>query len=474
MNSILKCHIASLALILVYGCGAPPPVETKLAASPRLGSEAVTTPEILPPKETAQEETFRLVQEATDRCREAALPVEYFQVKGNRLLARPVALCAWSRYTKTWHTIIVRIPFFSKADWSRPREWRESQFTIDVLSPGPYLVSRVSGSGFGPSRLAFDVSFHGEHLVVYRARHVWFGRTAFESGDAERMLASYELIDLTPLHPDFYGMGLSEVAVGWLYGEIAAIYEELDRLSVSSQAFPLKRITEVIPPTLLLSIPIIEHIDQETYMGTTTCNKEPTCVAEAQRRAIEGALIVYALNRDAGNRFSVSSSGAVGAWQFMNSKQNPTYDSVSRICAAARISPDYPEGAKQFRNAGKAAICLLDLNLRYLPETHDLFRRNPVLGGIYLLAAYNGGPRSAKALFREVHLKHPDVEAEDIILPSVLRITKGTMKKTIRHGPRKQTSYTALATRLNGETPGYAHKFLTLLEYLAAQEGARE
>lgn len=483
-----------LACAFLCACGAPPPTERSAIPAATTSSLAtvhppfalnmleydIAKPEPTPavsPSEAPSARALRLVAEATDRCASVTFSDDGFVRKGERLVARPAALCAWSERTHTWHTVFVRIPFFSKADWSRPKEWREAQFVVEVLTPGEYQVSRVEGSGFGPSRLAFDVSFRGEHLTVYRVRHVWFDRAAFESGLASRMLAARATVDLTPLHPDFHGIGLPDIAIDWLFGEVAAIRAELDLREVSSSAFRTERITEVIPATLLFSIPLIEHIDQETYMGTATCNKEPTCVSAAQHRAIEGALIVYALNRETGNRFSVSSSGAIGAWQFMNSKRNPTYDAVVRSCPSAAIDPSFPEGAQTFHNGGKAAMCLLDLNLGYLPEVHTLFRRNPVLGGIYLLAAYNGGPRAAHALFREVHQKHPDVEAEDIVLPSVLRVGKGATAKSLRPragSHKKRTSYTALAARLNGETPGYAHKFLTLLEYLALRDAARE
>jgi hypothetical protein len=468
--------------LFVGGCATVPPPQSETGHSiPE--QTAVVKVEVGEFFESPALHALRLTQEGTELCKAQTITREMFVERDGRIVLRPVILCAYSEKEGRWHVIHARMTHFTKADWAQSQAWRESRFAIESVTPGGYRISRVPGSGFGVSRLSVSVDLSDEHLTVYRIRHAWFERGTFVSGDTDDMFAHMKVVDLTPSHPDFLGKGLDTVAVEWILKEIDGMREDLDQRNVASSVFPEKKLTEVIHPLLLAAVPVIEHTDQDAFMGATACRRSngfdtdeerDVCVEDAHQRAIEGTLVVYALNKGHSNKYSASSAGASGAWQFMNSKNTPTYDRVREACPAAGLDPSFSSGTKDFANGGKAAMCLLDLNLGYLPEIRELYERNPLLAGIYLLAAYNGGPRWARELFNRVHEKHPELEMEDIVFPTTLRIASEVrVRKSSAPGAQRTSrkgSFTRISVRMNGETPGYVTKFLYFLDYLKAME----
>jgi hypothetical protein len=87
--------------------------------------------------------------------------------------------------------------------------------------------------------------------------------------------------------------------------------------------------------------------------------------------------------------------------QFTNRRGNGTYSLVVRRCPEARLDPVFETGATNLLNAMKAAICLLDLELAGMrPDIRAAYKDNPVVLGIFPVAAYNGGPRNVGKLYR--------------------------------------------------------------------------
>ena len=86
--------------------------------------------------------------------------------------------------------------------------------------------------------------------------------------------------------------------------------------------------------------------------------------------------------------------------QFTNRRGNGTYSLVVRRCNGARLDPVFESGATNLLNAMKAAICLLDLELAAMrSDIREAYRNNPVVLGIFPVAAYNGGPRNVTRLY---------------------------------------------------------------------------
>ena len=89
------------------------------------------------------------------------------------------------------------------------------------------------------------------------------------------------------------------------------------------------------------------------------------------------------------------------AEQNPNRRNNGTYSLVVRRCPGAQLDPVFERGATNLLNAMKAAICLLDMELSAMRvDIRDAYRDNPVVLGIFPVAAYNGGPRNVTRLYR--------------------------------------------------------------------------
>jgi hypothetical protein len=163
--------------------------------------------------------------------------------------------------------------------------------------------------------------------------------------------------------------------------------EELRVAHVPSAAFPGKLLADVIPPQVVTTLAVIEQTDDRDYR-------------EKQEVAFEEVLSQYGLKEDEAYRYSVSSAKALGPMQFTNRKGNGTYSLVVRRCFGAKLDPVFESGATNLVNAMKAAICLLDLELAAMrSDIREAYRDNPLVLGIFPVAAYNGGPRNVKKLY---------------------------------------------------------------------------
>jgi hypothetical protein len=112
----------------------------------------------------------------------------------------------------------------------------------------------------------------------------------------------------------------------------------------------------------------------------------------------------------------VSVAHALGPMQFTNRRGNGTYAMVVRRCTGARLDPVFERGATNLLNAMKAAICLLDMELAEMrPDIRMAYRNNPVVLGIFPVAAYNGGPRNVAKLYRV--LSRMNVQLDELTRP---------------------------------------------------------
>jgi hypothetical protein len=61
----------------------------------------------------------------------------------------------------------------------------------------------------------------------------------------------------------------------------------------------------------------------------------------------------------------------------------------------------FERGATNLLNAMKAAVCLLDSELSAMrSDIREAYKKNPLVLGIFPVAAYNGGPRNVAKLYR--------------------------------------------------------------------------
>jgi hypothetical protein len=189
----------------------------------------------------------------------------------------------------------------------------------------------------------------------------------------------------------------------YLEATVGKALEELRMARVPSAAFPDELLADVIPPEVVTTLAVIEQTDDRDYR-------------EKQAVAFDEVLSQYGLKQDEAYRYSVSVAHALGPMQFTNRRGNGTYALVVRRCRAAGLDPVFERGATNLLNAMKAAICLLDMELSAMrSDIREAYKKNPVVLGIFPVAAYNGGPRNVAKLYRV--LDRMDVRLDELTRP---------------------------------------------------------
>lgn len=391
----------------------------------------------------------------------------------NRITERPVVLCAFSEQTQTWKTIELRMQYPVPKEYvtcvkNAPTidERKGCMLPYRVLTPGFRIVHL---RGYGITRMIFDVyadDTTSEKLTVYRTRHLWLDDDALVSGDVDRIVATAGAKNYTPYHPDLGDPGLVDIGTQFLYEMIGAVKEELggdvsNPLTVRSRAFPDRALSDVVPWETPLALAVIEQMDDKTFL-------------EDKKIATEAVLTEYALNHEEAYRYSQSGANAIGPLQFTDGGGNGTYSAMVRGYPGANIDPRFQEGARDLRNVLKAAIALIDHEVMQFPQIQGLFQADPRLGGVFPVAAYNGGPASAKALHSWLKKHGISVLHEEVALPTSLamkRTEKCPCKKVPAGKRKKKSTVTHIVVNVrNSETPGYVMKYFYLLNYLADKE----
>lgn len=404
-----------------------------------------------------------------------------------RITERPVALCAYSEKTKTWHVVEVRVQYpvpevYITCVKNAPTidDRKSCMLPFRVVTPG-YQVTHLRG--YGIVRMIFDVfaedvtsikhgdetrelRTRGEKLTVYRTRHMWLDDDALASGDADRIVATATAKNYTPYHPDFYDEGLVYVGEQFLFDKVRSAQRELGidvsaQKSVRSHAFPELALGAVIPWETPVALAVIEQMDDKTFQSD-------------KKLATEAVFIEYALNREGAFRYSQSGAYAIGPLQFTDGGGNGTYSAMVREYPGANIDPNFQSGARDIGNVLKAAIALIDHEVAHFPVIMPIFTKNPKVGGAFPVAAYNGGPASARALYVWLKKRGWSIERKEIVLP-----TSFAMKRTekcpcknvpVAKGKKKRIVDHIVVPVQNSETPGYIVKYFYLLNYLADKE----
>ncbi len=378
----------------------------------------------------------------------------HLRIKGKLVMKhfigdRPVVLAGYRERDHTWH--IVHVHAHSEASEG------ERVYTYTAVTPG-YTVDRLSGRG--TARLIFDLSDeHGEHIPVYRMKHLSVPEDAIDHElSSEQLLRVAEEKTYTPYHPDFEDKVLVETGMRYLKAQILFAQAELREAGVRSLAFPELLLADAIPWEIPMALGTIEQMDDEKFK-------------DDEKGTAAAVYAEYALNGPRAFRYSVSSANAVGALQFTDKHDDGTYSLVVRRCKGANLDPRFPEGAEDLHNVIKAAICLLDIELADLSEVKPLFERKPLVGGIYPVAAYNGGHGWAVELYKTLKQGGVNLEAEEVELPSTLmkkhmgtRMSMSCCGKNHKNIRRTQIIVTKKIE--NKETAMYVQKYVSVINVL--------
>lgn len=454
-----------LALSMLLGVSAVAHAEEATTASP-LADYPPAFVVGIPTSPSRADTLLARVREGEEECNKVPM-TDFVETDGTRITARPVALCAYKESDRSWHVIRLAVPqpvpdahkrCVATAPDAASR--RDCLLPYRVLT-ADYHVEHLAG--YGVSRMIFNVSQGGEHLVVYRTRHVWFNDDALASGDPARIISTARTINYTPYHPDFFDRTLVRSGRAFLHLRARQALQVLREKAVPSLAYPGEYVADVVPEETPVAVAIIEQSDDKKFR-------------EDPKGTIEAIFIEYALNGVDAFRWAQSGASAIGAMQFTLN----TYLSIANeMYLSAGLDPEFASGARNLDNALRAAICLIDFEIKNFSNATDvakLYRDDPLLGGIYPVAAYNGGHGWARDLYRWVKSKNIDLENADADMPGALvrrrescpcRIVKTTARG--KDGKRKVVTRKLMQVTktANTETPGYVRKYLYVVSYLA-------
>jgi hypothetical protein len=301
--------------------------------------------------------------------------------KGKRqtLRGRPVAFALWSEARQQWTVAQIELP-------RPPLKWKPGRKPMAFRNLTPEIEARHV-KGTGAERLMFAFSADGEALKVYGRKFPVFDNKLVKRRQWSAVVQTAKPIVYLPFTEDTFDPAFVSGGKEFLVATATRALEELRLAKVPSAAFPGEVLADVIPPQVVTTLAVIEQTDDRDYV-------------EKQALAFEEVLSQYGLKDDEAYRYSVSSAKALGPMQFTNRRGNGTYSLVVRRCRGANLDPRFESGATNLLNAMKAAICLLDLELAGMrSDIRAAYRNNPVVLGIFPVAAYNGGPRNVTKLY---------------------------------------------------------------------------
>ncbi len=195
----------------------------------------------------------------------------------------------------------------------------------------------------------------------------------------------YELEDVlyTPYSSSLHTSEMAAWGEATIDAMISQAYADLRAMGITSRAFPDRLMADVIDPKLVKAIAVIEHLGEASLAGVNAAKAE------------ESFYVIMAGNQENAYAYSRSSAGAKGLVQFIPS----TYKAMAAR-KELQLDPDFETGMANPRNAIRAQIAYLDLELASMPASvKDLVATDPARVDEYLAAAYNGGgPRVRRAI----------------------------------------------------------------------------
>ena len=387
------------------------------------------------------EAIYDLVTEARDLLRDVEL--EYvFTGKGKRqsLRGRPVAFALWSEARQEWTIAQLELP-------RPPVKWKPGRKPLPFRSLTHGIEARHV-KGTGAERLMFAFSKDGEPLKVYGRKFPVFDNQLVKRKQWPAVVRTAKPIVYLPFTEDTFDPAFVSGGKDFLVATARKALEELRHANAPSVAFPGELLADAIPLQVITTLAVIEQTDDRDYV-------------EKQAVAFDEVLSQYGLKQDEAYRYSVSSARALGPMQFTNRKGRGTYSAVVRRCPEARLDPVFETGATNLLNAMKAASCLLDMEIAAMrSDIRDAYKKNPVVLGIFPVAAYNGGPRNVAKLYRV--LSRMNVELDDLSRPQV-EFTGSTVKCPCVWKADGESVRPVSIPRYNNENRWYIEKYQSIV-----------
>jgi hypothetical protein len=362
--------------------------------------------------------------------------------KGKRqtLRGRPVAFALWSEAREQWTVAQLELP-------RPPVRWKPGRKPLPfrVITPG---IEARHVKGTGAERLMFAFSADGEPLKVYGRKFPVFENNFVKRRRWNDVVRTAKPIVYLPFTEDTFDPGFVSGGKEFLIATAAKALEELRLAQVPSTAFPGELLADVVPSQVVTTLAVIEQTDDRDYV-------------QKQALAFDEVLSQYGLKEEEAYRYSVSVAKALGPMQFTNRRGNGTYSAVVRRCRGAKLDPVFERGATNLLNAMKAAVCLLDMEVAAMrPDIRAAYRKNPVVLGIFPVAAYNGGPRNVAKLYRV--LSRMDVGLHELSRPQEQRADSPVRCPCIWKAEGDSARPVAIP-RYNNENRWYIEKYQSIV-----------
>jgi hypothetical protein len=360
--------------------------------------------------------------------------------KRQQLRGRPVAFALWSELKQNWTVAQVELP-------RPPIKWKPGRKPLAFKSLTPGIDARHV-KGTGAERLMFAFSADGEPLKVYGRKFPVFDNKLVKRRRWADVVRTAKPIVYLPFTQDTFDPGFVSGGREFLVSTAGKALEELRLASVPSAAFSGELLADVIPLEVVTTLAVIEQTDDRDYV-------------QKQTVAFEEVLSQYGLKQEEAYRYSVSSAKALGPMQFTNRRGNGTYSQVVRRCRGAKLDPVFESGATNLLNAMKAAICLLDMEIAAMRgDIREAYKENPVVLGIFPVAAYNGGPRNVTKLYRV--LDRMNIGLDELSRPNP-EFAGAPVKCPCVWKSDGESSAPVSIPRYNNENRGYIEKYQNIV-----------
>jgi len=363
--------------------------------------------------------------------------------KGKRqtLRGRPVAFALWSELKQKWTVAQLELP-------RPPVRWKPGRKPLPFRSLTPGIEARHV-KGTGAERLMFSFSADGEPLKVYGRKFPVFDNKAVKRRQWAAVVQTAKPIVYLPFTEDTFDPGFVSGGREFLVATAGKALDELRQAKVPSRAFPGELLADVIPPQVVTTLAVIEQTDDRDYV-------------EKQSVAFEEVLSQYGLKEEEAYRYSVSVAKALGPMQFTNRRGNGTYSLMVRRCAGANLDPVFERGATNLLNAMKAAVCLLDSELSAMrSDIREAYQKNPLVLGIFPVAAYNGGPRNVAKLYKV--LTRMKVDLGELSRPNAEAIDSSVTCPCIWKASGTTAAVPVAIPRYNNENRWYIEKYQSIV-----------
>ena len=360
--------------------------------------------------------------------------------KRQQLRGRPVAFALWSETAQNWTVAQIELP-------RPPIKWKPGRRPLAFKSLTPGIEARHV-KGTGAERLMFSFTADGEPLKVYGRKFPVFDNKLVKRRRWADVVRTAKPIVYLPFTEDTFDPGFVSGGRDFLIATAGKALGELRLAKVPSMAFPGELLADAIPLEVVTTLAVIEQTDDRDY-------------AEKQIVAFEEVLSQYGLKQEEAYRYSVSSARALGPMQFTNRRGNGTYSLVVRRCRGAQLDPVFESGATNLLNAMKAAICLLDMEIAAMRvDIREAYRADPVVLGIFPVAAYNGGPRNVGKLYRV--LERMKVGLDELSRPNA-EFSGPPVKCPCVWKSDGESSVPVSIPRYNNENRGYIEKYQNIV-----------